>query len=115
MTDDKKQKLQQRMDALHEKYCKQLPEKYQEIESCWLDYQSDLSNPELIEMFYRLIHTFKGTAATFGFVKQSDVCFEIQKLLSSVKENHQALSNDAVVSITQLLEKFKSTIDKRND
>ena len=36
MTDDKKQKLQQRMDALHEKYCKQLPEKYQEIESCWL-------------------------------------------------------------------------------
>ena len=35
MTDDKKRKLQQRMAALHEKYCNQLPAKYQEIEDSW--------------------------------------------------------------------------------
>lgn len=111
MTDDKKQKLKQRMDALHEKYCKQLPEKYQEIESCWKQYQADLSNPELIETFYRLIHTFKGTAATFSFVQQADVCFEIQKLLSNYKENHQALSEETVSAINELLANFKAIID----
>ena len=111
MTDEKKRKLQQRMATLHEKYCNQLPAKYQEIEDSWKQYQTDYSNPAFIELFYRLIHTLKGTAATFGFVKQADICFEIQKLLLKVNEDHSTLSESSVTQIHQYLAELKTYIN----
>ena len=115
MSDDKKRKLQERMTALHEKYCKQLPEKYQEIESSWTDYKANLSNPDFIETFYRLIHTLKGTAATFGFNTQADICFEIQKLLLTAKEELSTLPDDSVTQIQDHLRKLKSNINTPAD
>ena len=112
MTEEKKLKLQKRMAALHEKYCKQLPEKYQEIEDSWNEYRSDLSNPNYLEEFYRLVHTLKGTAATFGFVKQADNCFTIQQFLMDVVENQSPLSDASVVGIQKGLEELKANIDK---
>lgn len=111
MTDDKKRKLQQRMAALHEKYRNQLPAKYQEIEDSWKQYQTDYSNPTFIELFYRLIHTLKGTAATFGFVTQADICFEIQKLLIKTKEDHSILAESSVLQIHKYLAELKSNIN----
>jgi len=110
MSEDKKRQFKERMEALHEKYCQQLPEKYQEIEDCWNEYQTDLSNPEFIETFYRLIHTFKGTAATFGFVTQADICFEIQKLLLDVKEDYSVLSENSVNKIQMQIDELKINI-----
>ena len=110
MSEDKKRQFKERMEALHEKYCQQLPEKYQEIEDCWNEYQTDLSNHEFIETFYRLIHTFKGTAATFGFVTQADICFEIQKLLLDVKEDYSVLSENSVNKIQMQIDELKINI-----
>lgn len=110
MTDDKKRKLKERMTALHKKYCNQLPDKYHEIQLSWKQYQTDLSNPIFIEKFYRLIHTLKGTAATFGFVKQSDICFDIQKELLKVKENQSTLAESSVSKIQQHLSKLEANI-----
>lgn len=111
MTDEKKRKLQQRIAELHEKYCKQLPGKYQEIEDSWKDYRSDLNNPDLLEVFYRLIHTLKGTAATFGFEKQAESCFTIQESLIDAKENQAVLSNTDIESIQKGLEELKANIN----
>ena len=111
MDEEKKRQFKERMEILHKKYCQQLPEKYQEIEDCWNEYQADLNNPEFIETFYRLIHTFKGTAATFGFVAQADICFEIQKLLLTVKEDHSILPKDRVDQIQEQINKFKKNIN----
>jgi len=111
MTDDKKQKLQKRMAALHEKYCNQLPEKYQEIEDSWNEYQTNLTSPDFIDTFYRLIHTLKGTAATFGFVKQADICFEIQKLLLTAKEERAVLAENSIQQIQQHLAALKFYIN----
>ena len=111
MTDDKKQLLQARMTALHDKYCKQLPEKYLEIEASWNEYQSDLNNPDFIETFYRLIHTLKGTAATFGFVKQADICFDIQKLLLTVKEDLSELPENSIKQIQSHIDELKVHIN----
>lgn len=111
MDDEKKRQFKERMEALHEKYCQQLPSKYQEIEDCWEHYQKDLSNPESIESFYRLIHTFKGTAATFGFLTQADICYEIQKLLLAVKDEYSILSNDEVNKIQEQIDELKLNIN----
>ena len=115
MTDDKKRMLQERMAALHEKYCKQLPEKYQEINNSWIEYKTDLTNVNFIETFYRLIHTLKGTAATFGFNTQADICFEIQKLLITVYEDHSALPDASVALIQKHLEELKTNINTPAD
>lgn len=111
MSEDKKRQLKNRMQALHEKYCQQLPQKYHEIEDSWNEYRADLSNPEFIETFYRLVHTLKGTAATFGFVTQADICFEIQKSLLNVIEDHSVLPSDSVELIQQHLNTLKDNIN----
>ena len=115
MTDEKKHNLQKRMTALREKYCKQLPEKYQEINSSWNEYKTDLSNEGFIENFYRLIHTLKGTAATFGFNTQANTCFEIQKLLLTVYEDHSVLPDSSIVLIQKHLEELKANINTPAD
>lgn len=111
MNDEKKRNFQKRMHALREKYCQQLPGKYDEIEKSWKEYQTDLNNPAFIETFFRLIHTLKGTAATFGFVKQADICFEIQQLLFVAKTEQSALSTNAITQIQQQLEELKLNIN----
>ena len=115
MTDEKKRMLQERMAALHEKYCKQLPEKYQEINNSWIEYKTDLSNVNFIETFYRLIHTLKGTAATFGFTTQAETCFEIQKLLLTVEEDHSILPDTSIALIQKYLEELKTNINTPAD
>ena len=112
MTDEKKRKLQERMTTLREKYCNKLPEKYQEIENSWKDYRSDLDSLDFLDVFYRHIHTLKGTAATFGFIKQADSCFVVQKLLIDVKENQSVLPEDLIPLIEKGLKELKANIAK---
>ena len=110
MTDEKKRILQKRMAELHEKYCKKLPEKYQEIENSWNDYKLDLNNPDYSELFYRLIHTLKGTASTFGFNTQANICFEVQKLLMAAMDKQSILPEDSVIQIQKHLDELKKNI-----
>lgn len=110
MNDEKKRKFSERMEALNKKYCDQLPEKYSEIENSWIEYQADLTNDSALELFYRLIHTLKGTAATFGFVRQADICFDIQKILMPVKEENKSLTNDLVSQIQEHIHDLKLNI-----
>lgn len=115
MTDEKKQQLQQRISALHEKYCRQLPEKYQEIENRWKQYQNDLTNPDHNDIFYRLVHTLKGTAATFGFNTQANICFNIQILLLDSHENKCVLTAESIKKIQHHLEELKTNISSPAD
>lgn len=107
---NKKIAFEQRMQILHDKYCRQLPEKYNEIESSWQQYQNDLAKSEFIEIFYRLIHTFKGTAATFGFNTQADICYKIQKILLEEEKNHSTLAKNNIEQIQTYLNELKANI-----
>lgn len=111
MNEEKKRHLQERMTVLREKYCSQLPGKYHEIEESWKLYQTDYSNPSFTETFYRLIHTLKGTAATFGFITQADICFEIQKLLLETQEEDTILSESSAPKINKHLAELKANIN----
>ncbi|MDH5599747.1 MAG: Hpt domain-containing protein [Gammaproteobacteria bacterium] len=114
MSDEKKRIFQKRMTALHEKYCKQLPEKYHEIERSWKEYQTDFNNTDFFDAFYRYIHTLKGTAATFGFNTQADICFEVQQVLTQIKDQ-QASPDESVDIINQHLAKLKAYINTPAD
>ena len=111
MSDEKKRKFNERMAALNKKYCDQLPGKYLDIENSWIEYQANLSNEGALELFYRLIHTLKGTAATFGFVTQADICFDIQKILIPVKDSDESLTNDLVRQIQEHIHDLKANIN----
>ena len=110
MNDDKKIQFNERMKVLNDKYCKQLPTKYQEIESSWNTYLANISGSETLDEFYRLIHTLKGTAATFGFVTQADICFEIQTLLLEDNERRTSLSQNLKDEIQIKLKKLEQNI-----
>jgi len=110
MSAAKKIAFKQRMQALHDKYCRQLPEKYNEIQISWEQCRGDLAKEEFIETFYRLIHTLKGTAATFGFKTQADICYKIQKILLKEKENHSTLAENNIEKIQAHLNELKENI-----
>lgn len=111
MIPDKKHIFEKRMQALLEKYCQQLPEKYRDIEKSWENYKKNSNNTEEKETFYRLIHTLKGTAATFGFVTQSDICYKIQCLLLTIKENNDVLDPQNRADIQDQLNELKNNIN----
>ena len=98
------------MQALHSKYCQQLPDKYGDIEKNWKHYISDSNKIDYIEEFYRLIHTLKGTAATFGFNTQADICYKIQTLLLKNQENHSQLDDISIQLIQGYLDELKANI-----
>lgn len=112
MVDDKQNELNKRIQLLHDKYCGLLPDKCKEIEDYWLIYQADPDNSEHIDTFYRLIHTLKGTAATFGFTSQSAICFEIQKCLLQAKEKRVTLSHDEIIKIQSFINELKDHISE---
>lgn len=111
MIADKKRIFEKRMHELLEKYCQQLPEKYQEIEDSWKHYKTDFSSAEHQECFYRLIHTLKGTAATFGFVTQSDICYQIQLRLLDIQKNNDILEQSDISVIQHQLNELKHNIN----
>lgn len=110
MPDDKQIELEKRIKLLNAKYMAQLPDKYLEIADYWNQYQANLHDPVHIDTFYRLVHTLKGTAATFGYTAQSDICFKIQKILIPIKENQAVLSVDEVSLIQIYVEELKANI-----
>lgn len=107
MSENKKEQFKKRMEALLQKYKQQLPTKYLEIKNNWDKYQQDLNNAELSDKFYRLVHTLKGTAATFGFMKQSDICLKVQKLLLEAQHQNKALSENSIELICNYLDELK--------
>lgn len=111
MSDEKKSTFNERMEALNKKYCQQLPEKFQAIEDSWIEYQADLTSESALELFYRLIHTLKGTAATFGFVRQADICFDIQKILIPIKDEGGNLTTNLVDQIQDHIYELKVNIN----
>ena len=111
----KKEVFKQRMQALHDKYCQQLPDKYKEIENSWNNYLNDLNKTDSIEEFYRLIHTLKGTAATFDFNTQADICFNIQTILLEKKESHTSLEQNNILDIQVQLNELKRNISAPAD
>lgn len=110
MPDDKQLELERRIKLLNAKYSAQLPDKYLEIADYWNQYQANLHDPIHIDTFYRLVHTLKGTAATFGYTAQADICFKIQKILIPIKENQSVLSANDVNKIQTYVEELKANI-----
>ena len=111
MSPEKKQVFNERLKALHAKYTSQLPDKYTEIMAAWVTLKHNPEDSEAFDLFYRLVHTLKGTAATFGFTTQSDCCFDIQKILLNIKNETKNFSDEDNQVIEECLDTLKTNID----
>lgn len=100
---DQNSPLAQKVKKLHDKYWATLPDKYNEIVHAWCDLRANSQDPTFYELFYRLIHTLKGTSATFGFTTQADICFNIQQILLRYKNLDKPLSKDDLYDIEDCL------------
>lgn len=104
-----------RIEKLQKKYLEQLPEKLQDIDNSWQDYRQNSADQEKFELFYRLVHTLKGTAGTFGFHKQADACLAIQNILVDIKNGSDALNTDTANNIQSHLDTLNKNIDSPAD
>lgn len=102
-----------KIQVLHEKYRQGLPGKYAEILASWEAYR-DNPGDESYESFYRVVHTFKGTSATFGFMQLADACLEIQNALNEIKQG-QTPDQAMVNRINLALECFRSRMNEPAD
>ncbi len=110
MNDEKKDRFQQRMQALHEKYYQQLPEKLQEIHQSWQAWRASPGDATRLDTFYRQIHTLKGTAATFGFTTQSACCLDIQTILMRIKDDPDSWTDQDQQQIENRLAELEKNI-----
>ncbi|MFW5489430.1 MAG: diguanylate cyclase [Desulfovibrio sp.] len=72
--------FRQELEELKKKYSIELPSKVQDIENGWKTYLEE-PNAENITVLHRLVHTIKGSSATFGFDEVSKAAATLETLL----------------------------------
>jgi two-component system chemotaxis sensor kinase CheA len=62
-------------------------------------FEREGANPERIAAIFRTIHTIKGTAGFFGFVRLQSVTHVAENLLSKIREGELALTEEMVSAL----------------
>ena len=71
----------EKIQALRDKYKKELPSKFYEIEELFNKYELKGFDKEGFSTFYRLVHNLVGSGATFGFMNVSEKARVLDDLL----------------------------------
>lgn len=74
------------MAQMRENYLRELPEKFNELESLVLDTRQD---QRVMESLYRATHSLKGTAGTYGFGLISNICHNLEDCFALFRDLHR--------------------------
>ncbi len=83
MDENKAAKMQAQLQAMHEAYAAQLPEKIRQIEQTWSGLQNDWSD-ESFQTLHRLVHSLTGSGATFGFSMLSEAARTLEIIIKEL-------------------------------
>lgn len=73
--------IQEKLQALRESYAAGLPDKLDEVESCWQRLDAGEWDTPRAEVLHRLCHSLAGSGSTFGFPEVSEVSRSIEQLV----------------------------------
>ena len=67
-----------------------------EAEQCFLDLETNMGEPEVIENLFRLAHNMKGTSRAVGFGEVAEFTHQLENLLLKLKEKTLAVDDETV-------------------
>ncbi len=104
MMNNPSQMVSERLHLLHEEYLQRLPAKIQDIEASWQTLLPGGDDSEMLQTFYRKVHSLAGSSATHRLDSVSDTLRQIEQELQTVIDSNGALSTEARGHITALLD-----------
>jgi len=99
----------QQLQALHDSFRAQLPERIKALDTAWRGLARDGWNREAARRLRLLLHSLTGSAGTFGFGDLSSASREAEIRLNALIEMAGAPSNAQLLQVTQLLGTLKET------
>lgn len=112
---DKKQTLEERLEALRTAYADQLPTKLDEIATLW----STLNNKDwdwsIAKDFHRYAHTLAGSAPTFGFNHVGQNARRIEHILKEWIAKQEIPSKEDCNYVSTLMFAFSIAQDETTE
>ncbi len=104
----KKVDIKDKLKRLAESYAKQLPAKSEEIGSFFEKVLSETSAGNDIKSLCRMVHTLKGSSASFGYLQVRQAALSLEDRLKKVDADG-SLPDNAVAEIRTLIGELKNT------
>ncbi|MGD1075992.1 MAG: Hpt domain-containing protein, partial [Thermodesulfovibrionales bacterium] len=106
-----REKITEKLKHLRESYLKQLPERLEEIDACYRTLLRDPGVNEVVRNLHRLVHSIKGSSASFGFKKVSAAALLLDKLLGPFIENGTQMTAEILSDVRDLIGALNSSIE----
>jgi HPt (histidine-containing phosphotransfer) domain-containing protein/CheY-like chemotaxis protein len=75
---------QQLLKELANEYIEVFPEKCDDVEDRVMSLQKDVGRKDVLADLFRLVHSLKGTAGTYGFHEVSAICHQFEELITTL-------------------------------
>lgn len=85
------------------------------FEESLLKIEDDPNNIELINELFRIVHSIKGAAGMFGFLKIQETTHSVENLLSEIKEGYIQINSDIINICFDLIDYIIKTFENRTE
>ena len=101
------------MAQMRESYLRELPEKFNELESLVLESSQDRG---VMEALYRATHSLKGTAGTYGLGLISNICHNLEDCFALFRDRHSDSERSVQIWLryVDLLRETQSALEQNN-
>ncbi|HAM52751.1 MAG TPA: hypothetical protein DCP92_19410 [Nitrospiraceae bacterium] len=111
---ESKERITEKLKLLQKNYLKQLPERLEEIDACYMALLRDPGVNEVIRNLHRLAHSIKGSSASFGFKRVSTAALSLDKFLRPFVENGTQITAEILAEVRNLIDVLNSAVEAVN-
>lgn len=112
---DKKQTLEERLEALRNAYADQLPTKLDEAATLWSTLNNNEWDWNAAKDFHRYVHTLAGSAPTFGFNSVGQDARRIEQVLKEWIAKQETPSKEDCNDVSTMMLAFSVTQDETTE
>jgi len=105
------------MKEFQQKYIEDAGELITQLESQLINFENDITNKEIIQEIFRVMHTLKGTSGMFGFHRIEEFTHLLEDIYDLVRNEHLVINQDIInltfdsVDLIKLMLQTKENFD----
>ncbi len=100
------------MEQFKKKFLEEANELVAKLEISLLSFELDLKNKRIVEEIFRIMHTFKGTSAMFGFENISEFTHYLESIYAEIRDNKISADNKIIELSFEAIDVLKLMISE---
>ena len=112
---DTQDSVQDKLRKLRNDFVAQVPDKVHALEQSWAAIRENPNEAQAANALYRLAHSLRGSAGTFGFVALSDASLSLETLAKSLLDCASPLTDEFTGQMTALFLLLKQAASSSQD